>query len=67
MDDIRFFSGVPEDVSVGSRNTVYLIERICGDEDFVHTGFLQRNVTFFLQNKKIIKLKIHHLIGVGVY
>jgi hypothetical protein len=33
----------------------------------MHTGFSQRNVTVFLQNKEIIKLNIHHLIGVGVY
>jgi hypothetical protein len=67
VDDIRFFSGAPEDVSVGSRNAIYLIKRICGDENFMHTGFSQINVTFFLQNKKIIKLNVHHLIGVGVY
>ena len=67
MDDKGFLSRVLKDVSVGSRNTVHLIKRICGNEDFMHTGFSQRNVTVFLQNKEIIKLNFHHLFGVGVY
>ena len=67
MDDKGFLSRMLNDVSIGSGNTVHLIERICGNEDFKHTGFSQRNVTVFLQNKEIIKLNFHHLIKVGVY
>jgi hypothetical protein len=67
MDNKGFLSRMLKDVSVGSRNTVHLIKRICGNEDFMHTGFSQRNVTVFLQNKEIIKLNFHQLIGVGVY
>jgi len=67
MDYKGFLSRMLKDVSVGSGNTVHLIKRICGNEDFKHTGFSQRNVTVFLQNKEIIKLNFHHLIGVGVY
>jgi hypothetical protein len=57
MDDKGFLSRMLKDVSVGSRNTVYLIKRICGNEDFVHTGFSQRNVTVFLQKLKNNKIK----------
>ena len=57
MDDKGFLARVLQDVSVGGRNTIHLIKRICGNEDFMHTGFLQRNVTVFLQKKRNNKIK----------
>ena len=57
MNDISFFTRMLKDVPVCGRNTVYLIKRICGNEDFMHTGFSQRNVTVFLQKLKNNKIK----------
>ena len=64
MDDKGFLARVLQDVSVGRRNTIHLIKRICRNEDFMHTGFLQRNVTVFLQNRGIIKFNFHYFFWI---
>ena len=57
MNDISFFTRMLKNVPVCRRNTIYLIKRICSNEDFMHTGFSQRNVTVFLQKLKNNKIK----------